>query len=253
MAGPVPALSAPMTVLDLLRRPRPSSPPTIVVSGRTLPVVLRVSPRSKRLTMRLDAKSDSVVIVHPPGVRPREALAFAREKQAWLAQRLAALPERVPFAAGAILPLLDRPHVITPAPGARRGVWAEDGRLHVSGTADHLPRRVRDFLIKRAKAEISPRALHYAEKVGRRVNRISLRDPRSRWGSCTSDGAMSFSWRLVLAPEDVLDYVVAHEVAHMVELNHSHRFWAVVRDIAGDTRAAKAWLKEHGTRLHRYG
>jgi len=112
---------------------------------------------------------------------------------------------------------------------------------------------VRDFLIKRAKAEISPRAMAYADRIGRRVSRISLRDPRSRWGSCTSDGALSFSWRLILAPEAVLDYVVAHEVAHMVELNHSHRFWAVVRDIAGDTRSAKVWLKEHGTRLHRYG
>lgn len=244
-----------MTLLRRLFSPPPEDKPqpTVVVAGRTLPVVLRVSPRSQRLTMRLDAKSDSVVIVHPPGLRQREALAFVREKQGWLEARLAALPERVPFAPGATVPLLDTPHVITPAPGARRGVWAEEGRLHVSGTPEHLSRRVRDFLVKRAKAEIAPRAQRYADQVDRRVSRISLRDPRSRWGSCTSDGALSFSWRLVLAPEAVLDYVVAHEVAHMVELNHSHRFWAVVRDIAGDTRAAQDWLKAQGTRLHRYG
>ena len=244
-----------MTILDRFLAPKAADkePPTVHVHGRAIPLTVKVSPRSKRLTMRVDAKSDSIVVVHPPGVRLREILAFAREKEGWLAARLAALPDRIPFAVGATIPLLGIPNEITHVPTARRGVWAEDGRLMVSGAPEHLARRVRDYLIKRAKAEISPRAMDYAAKVDRRVTRISLRDPRSRWGSCTSDGAISFSWRLILAPEAVLDYVVAHEVAHMVELNHSHHFWAVVRTIAGDTRDARAWLKENGTRLHRYG
>jgi predicted metal-dependent hydrolase len=226
---------------------------TIAVGGRALPLDIRVSPRSRRLTLRLDGLADRVVVVVPPGVPRRDVLAFTREKEAWLAARLDALPPRIPFAAGSVIPLLGEPHLIRHAAEARRGVWAEDGVLHVSGRPEHLARRLRDHLIKRAKAEIAPRAHAHAETLGRRVARLSLRDPRSRWGSCSAEGALSFSWRLVLAPGAVLDYVVAHEAAHLAELNHSRRFWAVVDRLAGDTAAARSWLKEHGTRLHRYG
>lgn len=235
----------------LLRRSPPQ--PVVEIEGRTVPVVLRTSPRSQRLTMRFDALADRLVVVRPRGVPARQALAFVHERLDWVRARLAALPPRVPFADGAEIPLLGVPHVIRHRPQARRGVWAEEGVIGVSGQAEHLPRRVQDWLKARARGEITPRAYALAERLGYVPGRISLRDPRTRWGSCTAAGDLAFSWRLVLAPEPVLTYVVAHEVAHMAELNHSHRFWRVVRSLAGDTTEARRWLAEHGARLHRYG
>lgn len=221
--------------------------------GRQIVVELRTSPLARRLSMRVDGLRDRVVVTFPRGVSSRDALRFVQDKRAWIVTRLAALPERVPFAEGAVLPILGEPHRICAAPEARRGVWSEPGTLWVSGQPEHLARRVRDYLIKRADAEITPLAHQLAGRLGRKLGRISLRDGRSRWGSCNARGDMAFSWRLVLAPAPVLAYVVAHEVAHMAELNHSPRFWAVVAELAGDTAAEQAWLREQGSRLHRYG
>ncbi|SIS59543.1 M48 family metallopeptidase [Insolitispirillum peregrinum] len=235
--------------------PPPAAPPLMLElgNGRQIAIELKLSTTARRLSMRVDGLRDRVVVVHPPGISRRVALGFVQEKRAWVQTRLAALPPRIPFAAGAEIPLLGQPHRICPAPEARRGVWAEDGVLWVSGQPEHLPRRVRDYLIRRAEDEITPRAHRLASHLGRRLNRVSFRDVRSRWGSCNSHGDMTFSWRLVLAPEPVLSYVVAHEVAHLVELNHSPRFWALVEDLAGDYAADERWLKDHGSRLHRYG
>lgn len=221
--------------------------------GRRVALELKTSPLARRMTLRVDALHDRVVVVYPQGVHPRHAVAFAQEKRAWVVGRMAALPPRIAFDAGAVVPILGQPHTICPAPTARRGVWCEEATLWVSGQPEHLSRRVRDYLRKRAEDEITPRAHRLAGQVGRRLGRITVRDVRSRWGSCSARGDLSFSWRLVMAPEPVLSYVVVHEVAHMVELNHSPRFWAVVADLAGDTSAAQHWLKTHGTGLHRYG
>lgn len=244
-----------MSLLSRLLRPAPPPPTeaTVTVDGRVLPVLLKVAANTRRLSLRFDAKEDRLVVVRPKGVPAREAMAFVAARHDWIRARLAAVPPRVPFADGVAIPLLGEPHLIRHRPDARRGVWAEAGEIGVSGLPEHLPRRLEDWLKGRARAEITPRARTLAEAVGKPLGRISLRDGRTRWGSCTAKGDLSFSWRLVLAPEAVLHYVVAHEVAHLVELNHSHRFWGVVRDIAGDTTAAQRWLKDNGTRLHRYG
>lgn len=227
--------------------------PTVVIDGRTLPVTVKTSPASRRLSLRVDPMTDGLVVVTPPGLPVREALRFVEQKTDWVRARLDALPPRVPFVPGAEVPVLGAPHVVVHAPDARRGVWTEAGAIHVSGREEHVPRRVRDWLKARAKAEIRPRAQAHAKTLGRRIASIGVRDTRSRWGSCTAGGALSFSWRLVLAPEPVLDYVVAHEVAHMVELNHSHRFWNLVAELMPDNASARHWLKQHGTALHRYG
>lgn len=227
--------------------------PAVVIDGRSLPVTIKTSAASRRISLRVDAMTDAIIVVMPTGFPVRDALRFVHDKTDWIRARLGALPPRVPFAPGAEIPLLGVPHRIVAAPQARRGVWAEDGCIHVSGLPEHLPRRVGDFLKRRAKEEIGPRALAYARRLDRRIAALAVRDTRSRWGSCTSGGALSFSWRLVLAPETVLDYVVAHEVAHMVELNHSARFWNLVTDLMPDNARARHWLKQHGTTLHRYG
>jgi predicted metal-dependent hydrolase len=159
----------------------------------------------------------------------------------------------VPFEDGALVPLLGRPHAIRHRPGAVGGVWLEGDELHVSGDPAFLSRRVTAWLRAHAKAEIGPRAAEHAARIERRVTRISIKDPRSRWASCAPDGTLAFSWRLVLAPSWVLDYVVAHEVAHLAEMNHGPRFWAAVSRLTPHTEAAKAWLAAHGPRLLRYG
>jgi hypothetical protein len=148
---------------------------------------------------------------------------------------------------------LGQPHVIVHDPAARRGVWRDAGVIRVSGFAEHLPRRVRDFLKREARAMLTERAHDKAGRLDRPIARISLRDTRSRWGSCSSDGGLSFSWRLILAPEEVLDYVVAHEVAHLMHHDHGAKFWALVTDLTPSVDAPRQWLRAHGPELHRYG
>jgi predicted metal-dependent hydrolase len=137
-------------------------------------------------------------------------------------------------------------------------VWVELGddgsrALCVAGEAPHVSRRVRDYLKREAKRELEAVSRRYAAELGVKVVRVSVRDQASRWGSCSTTGVLSYSWRLILAPPFVLDYLAAHEVAHLVEMNHSRAFWRVVGRICPNMARAKAWLDAHGTDLHRYG
>lgn len=223
------------------------------IDGILLPLVLRRSPRARRMTLRLSPDGGKAVVVAPPRVAEGHVLRFAAENRGWLRARLADLPPRVPFAPGAEVPLLGVPHPLRHRPEARRGVWCEDGAIHVSGQAEHFARRVHDWLRAEARRRLAPRAQDAARRLGRGVTRLRIGDPRSRWGSCTSAGCLAFSWRLVMAPEPVLDYVVAHEAAHLVAMNHGPGFWAVVEGLVGDWRPARAWLRRHGPGLHRYG
>lgn len=163
------------------------------------------------------------------------------------------MPEAVPFADGALLPLFGVPHRITHVPDRRGFVWVEDQQIYVAGGAEHLPRRVRDWTRRAAKAEISRRAEIHAARIGKTYKGIALRDPVSRWGSCSSTGQLNFSWRLLLMPERVMDYVVAHEVAHLRHMNHSPAFWKLVEDLHPGVAEARAWLKRNGADLHKYG
>lgn len=218
-----------------------------------LPVRLRPSARATRLKLRIDPAFDGVEIVVPNGVSRKTAISMLHQHGDWVCAHMRRLPERVQFVPGAWVPFMGNEHAIRTVPDAKRGVWAEAGVIWVSGLPEHTNRRVSDWLKKQAKLEIAPRAHAYAERIGKKVNRISLKDTRTRWGSCSSNGNLSFSWRLVLAPEDVLDYVVAHEVAHLQELNHSARFWKVVEDLYGPSKKQQHWLKKNGSALHRYG
>lgn len=218
-----------------------------------LPVRLRPSARATRLKLRIDPAFDGVEIVVPNGISRKTAISMLYQHGDWVTAHMSRLPERVQFVPGAWVPFMGNEHAIRTVPDAKRGVWAEAGVIWVSGLPEHTNRRVSDWLKKQAKLEIAPRAHAYAERIGKKVNRISLKDTRTRWGSCSSSGNLSFSWRLVLAPEDVLDYVVAHEVAHLQELNHSTRFWKVVEDLYGPSKKQQHWLKKNGSALHRYG
>jgi predicted metal-dependent hydrolase len=217
------------------------------------PVVVLRNGRAGRMSLRLDPRRGTAILVLPTGVPLSRGMAFVEAKADWLAARVAALPLRVPFVDGAELPLKGVPCRLHHDPLSRRGVWADGEAIHVSGRPEHFARRVGDWLKVQARSEIGGEADRMAAKIGRQVPRIRVFDPRSRWGSCNSRGTLAFSWRLILAPPDVLGYVVAHEVAHLVEMNHSPAFWRVVESLTAEAKTARSWLKRHGALLQRYG
>jgi predicted metal-dependent hydrolase len=239
----------------LFRRPPDPQLIEIAFDGVIYPIQLRRHRQARRYTLRVQAASRAIVLTMPLRGSVKEARAFAERNGGWIAARLKRLPQAIPFGDGLELPLRGVAHRIVHR--ATRGtVWIEPGEpplLCVSGNAEHLARRVRDYLKREAKRELEIASRHYAAMLGVTVKRVSVRDQTSRWGSCTAAGVLSYSWRLILAPPHVLDYLAAHEVAHLVEMNHSRKFWRVVAGICPDWQRAKTWLNAHGTALHRYG
>lgn len=234
-------------------RSKTIKPKILRFQDREVEIWLRRNRRSRRVILSLDPADGVFRLTLPQGVTVEEALDFAAQKRHWILDRLDELPPRVPFAPGATVPFLGEPHLIVHEPLARRGVWREDGRIHACGFAEHVARRVKDHLRREAQAILPPRAHDKARRIDRPVVRVSLRDPRTRWGSCSSDGTISLSWRLILAPEEVLDYVVAHEVAHLVHQDHSGAFWRLVAELTPRVAGPQRWLRKHGPELHRYG
>lgn len=215
-------------------------------------VTIRRSARAKRLLLRVDALG-AVELVLPPGVPKRDGEAFMRARWDWVEKQLAAIAPKVPFADGAVVPILGADRLLAAAPAERGQPRLETGRLVVPGPPSELANRTKRWMKASARTHLVRHAEAMSGTVGRRIVGLSVRDTRSRWGSCSSRGTLSFSWRLILAPEEVMRYVVAHEVAHLIELNHSDRFWRIVESIAPDYRVHRRWLREKGAALHRYG
>lgn len=231
---------------------------TIFSAERSYELAIIRHPRAKRYTIRVRDAYRDVVLTIPKRGNLAEAHNFAQKNVAWIASKLARLPNIVPFANGEIVPFRGIPHSITHRPQGRGSVWLEhdligNALICVSGDAAHISRRVTDFLKREAKKTLTDRSRFYAAKIGVNISKIGLRDSASRWGSCSESGSLSYSWRLILAPAFVLDYLAAHEIAHRVELNHSNRFWDLLDAINADRIRAEAWLRAHGNSLHRYG
>ncbi len=227
----------------------------VELDGELVPLDVQVNGRARNISLRVDERTGGIELVLPRFVPKAEGFAFIEEKTNWLLAQLRELPPRVPFEHGAVIPLLGEDHEIVHHAGARGTVWVDAAQrtINVAGQAPHVPRRITDWLKAQARSEVSGRAHRAATQLSRTVRKIQIRDTRSRWGSCSEDARLSFSWRLILAPEHVLDYVVAHEVAHLVELNHSRRFWALVDTLCPGSEPAKYWLKRRGATLHRFG
>ena len=242
----------------LYRRPTEPSAIEIIFDRAVYLVHLRRHRQARRYTLRIDAASRQVVLTIPPRGSLKEARDFAQQHGGWIAARLKRLPEAAPFAHGVQVPLRGVLHRIAHRRRHRGTVWTETGPdgewlLCVAGEPPHVDRRIGDFLKREARRDLEAASRRHAANLGVVFKRISVRDQSSRWGSCSNTGVLSFSWRLILAPPVVLDYLVAHEVAHLAELNHSRRFWKLVKRLHPDCERAKVWLDVHGTDLHRYG
>ena len=242
----------------LYRRPTEPQAIEVVFSKAIYLVRLRRHRQARRYTLRIQAATREVVLTMPPRGSLKEAKAFAEKHGGWIAARLERLPEAAPFAHGTNVPLRGVSHRIVHRGRVRGTVWTEtDERgqrlICVAGDGPHLARRVSDFLHRQARRALEAASKHYADRLDVRIQRISVRDQASRWGSCSTTGVLSFSWRLILAPPFVLNYLAAHEVAHLVEMNHSPRFWRLLKRLCPSMARAKLWLDVHGTDLHRYG
>lgn len=237
-----------------------SSVITLEHAGETIVVALRRASTARRFTLRVRFAARDAVLTIPQRASLRDARDFAERHAAWIAARLDRLPATIPFAHGSIVPLRGVDHMLLHVPDRRGTVWTEERddvesryALCVAGRAEHVHRRVQDHLKREARRDLENAVARHASTLGLPPRGVGLRDPVSRWGSCSATGSLNFSWRLVMAPPYVLDYLAAHEVAHLVHLDHSPRFWSLARRLCADTDRAEAWLSANGAHLHKYG
>jgi predicted metal-dependent hydrolase len=208
------------------------------------------------MIVKVHPSTGEVSVVAPSRHGLDHALDFARSERDWIAKRLEHVPPPVLLGFGARIPFRGEINVIRKGEKGRAPVWIErDGDeriIRVSGETEHVARRVLDFLKREARKTLDARAVHYSDLLEIKPRRITVRDTASRWGSCSTGRSLSFSWRLILAPAFVLDYVVAHEAAHLREMNHGARFWRLVGQMIADPDKPQRWLNQHGSALHRY-
>jgi len=234
-----------------LKRPR--------IEELDCPVEVRRHPGARRLTLRVSRTRRAVIVTLPVQCDLGEAGSFLHRNIEWVRERLSSIPQPVPFTDGALMPLRGEFHSLAfigkrAAGGVVRAQASKSlPQLRVSGRIEHAPRRLRDWLAEEARRDLDARVLVHTRALGVKAKRIAVRDQATRWGSCSTTGVLSYSWRLILAPGYVLDYLAAHEVAHLVEMNHSPRFWRLVQRVCPGHERAKAWLDIHGSDLHRYG
>jgi len=246
------------TALRMQTHPRKVERALLVIDGDVLPLTLKRHARARRIILRLDRSGRGVQITLPLRASRRKALDFAKSHSDWIKTRIARIPERIAFRAGAVIPLRGVPHEIRHG-GRLRGLVrlappasADTGIIEIAGEVSHLARRCREWLKGQAKKDLTAASEAYAQAMGVSFRKITIRDQTSRWGSCSTTGQLSFSWRLILAPPFVLDYVAAHEVAHLKHMNHGVRFWGLVKRHCPEVERARAWMRANGRQLHSY-
>lgn len=227
-------------------------PEFLKVGEEVLPLVIKRHARAKRICLRYNPTQHAISLTLPRHTKVSDGLNFLTQKSEWLIATLNEMPLKKQIKPGVVIPLLGERVRIKHEQDLRRPFVLIDDTLAISGAREFFPRRVTEALKKIAAIRIQELALKDAAKIGRRINRISVRDTRSRWGSCSSTGNLSFSWRLVFAPREVMEYVVAHEVAHLRHMDHSQNFWNLVEYLCPNHEVAKEWLRLHGKHLYRF-
>ncbi len=243
----------------LSSRTKPRQPSHIEVphGGSIFRVTLKRSPAARRYTLRASSAKHEITLTMPMRGSLAQATEFAHRYGGWIAERQKKFEPKIACVPGAVVPLRDIPHRIEHRETSRGTVWTEtdesgDALIVVTGRLEHVQRRIKDFLKKQASQDLDKAVERFTVALGIPARRIALKDTTSRWGSCSSTGRLNFSWRLILAPSEVLEYLAAHEVAHLKELNHSARYWRIVESLFPDYQKAELWLKRHGASLHRF-
>lgn len=211
-------------------------------------VTLRHSARAKRLSLRVSRLDGRVTLTLPQRAPEREGIAFLRSKESWLRGHLAQLRPSTPVEVGQTV--LFRGEAVPVVNGAGRHARIIAGQIEVAASSPAAP-QIKALLRHQARDALAAASGKYAQQLRRSYTRLSIRDTRSRWGSCSAQGALMYSWRLIMAPPEVLDYVAAHEVSHLVEMNHQPAFWAVVAQLCPDFETHRRWLRDNGDQLHR--
>ncbi len=226
-------------------------------AGADFKVLVKKSATAKRYILRLRAATQDLVLSMPARGSILRATEFAQKQSAWIAERVGKLPVNIPFKEEQSVPLRGTLHIIKRREKARGTTRSINSNgicsIEVCCEEGHLSRRVTEFLHREARKDLSLAVGRYTEIVKVPLPRVSLKDTKSRWGSCSSRGSLNFSWRLIMAPSNVLDYLAAHEVAHLKHMDHSREFWSLTRLLDPEMDVAEEWLKTHGHNLHRYG
>jgi predicted metal-dependent hydrolase len=248
-------------MFDFLKKPFAMPPKTSTrnhtVGNLTVPLRIVENARANRMTLRIEAGGRGLKITIPHGLKPSDVQKFLTRHQTWLEEKLAKYCDTPTLTAGMSIAIRGVPHIIHHDPSKRGSVQqsgSDNGAiLTVYGDVTAIGKRVSDFLKKQAKRDIEPLALELALKCTKKIKTIRFKDTKSRWGSCSSSGNLSFSWRIMMAPPFVISYLVAHEVAHLTQMNHGSHFWALCQklcdDLGCDMNNAKTWLKTHGMSL----
>lgn len=236
------------------KKPVPPEMRTLDVAGRLMPLTIKQHERATRITLRIEPGGRALKMTVPKGLAPREVNAFLDRHQGWLLTKLAKFSTDTGLRDGGEILFRGIKHRIEHT-GSLRGLTEAalaDGKpvLRVSGLPEHLGRRISTFLKKEARADLERLSRMHAGSIKTPIRSISMKDTRSRWGSCSSEGNLSFSWRIVMAPPSVIDYLAAHEVAHLKEMNHGPHFWALCKKLCPHMEEAKSWLKRYGSQLH---
>ncbi|WP_375207408.1 M48 family metallopeptidase [Hyphococcus sp.] len=228
----------------------------INIGARAAPLIARVNRRAKRLILKVDPIAGEIHVTAPSKRAVPEAIRFAKDRIDWIASQLADELRAKPFANGMQVPYEGSQYIILHDDKLRGAPRIEnDGEpaIVVGGRAEHLNRRLCDWLKREARRRLTERVDHHCAQLGKKRGALRVRDTRTRWGSCSSEGDMSFCWRLIFAPPEILDYVAAHECAHLVHMDHSPAFWRVVRELGADAGVAARWLDANGPGLYAYG
>ena len=221
--------------------------------GRIVALRIRPKANARRIVLSVDVATGALNLSVPRRVSRAAAIDFAKSKSGWILARLATMPPRIAFVNGATIPFLGRTLRLRHASELRGLAERQGDELRIGGDVAFLSRRTTDWLKREAKREFWERSQAKAERIGRSLREVALRDSRSRWGSAGPGGRLMFCWRLIMAPEHVVDYVAAHEVAHLAHADHGPSFWALARSLAVDAAGARRWLRREGARLFRFG